>query len=272
MPTDSSTKRIRALERGLIVMECLAAKGALGLSDLRKATGLDNATLLRVLATLRDRGWVRRALSEPRYQMTHRAARLLGGTAPGPWIAEVAAPIMARNALLAPWPMELVTDVRPGTIEIVETTRTRGPLSLARSPYGIQPSVVFSAHGRVALAFGTDSRQAAHLAEVCKSGKVEERRFLESGRLTAILAVTREQGFGVREESYWQVPLEETPELAAVAFPVFVNGELTASVSLIWPKDAQSLETLRAEGHLAHLGRTATEIGKAAETSDLRSR
>ena len=57
-------KRIRALERGLAVIEHLARHGLSTLAELRRATGLSNATLFRLLETLQDRGWVRRNIVE----------------------------------------------------------------------------------------------------------------------------------------------------------------------------------------------------------------
>ena len=81
MTTQKGPKRIRALERGLIVVEYLSNHGLSTLADLRRATGLTNATLLRILASLQDRGWVRRNIVEGRYELAHSLGAILGENA-----------------------------------------------------------------------------------------------------------------------------------------------------------------------------------------------
>jgi DNA-binding IclR family transcriptional regulator len=52
-------KRIRAVDRALLVIQVLSQTGSCSLTELRQKTGLDNAGLLRILGTMIDRGWVR---------------------------------------------------------------------------------------------------------------------------------------------------------------------------------------------------------------------
>lgn len=76
---------VQSLHRALDLLEVIADDGgALGLSDLAAATSLPLPTIHRILATLTDRGYVRR-LSDRRYALGHRlvplgtAARALAG-------------------------------------------------------------------------------------------------------------------------------------------------------------------------------------------------
>ena len=71
---------IRALGRGLEVIELLSQKGQMSLADLRHATGLPNPSLLRILSTLQHRKWVRRSIVEGRYELNHSLGALLGET------------------------------------------------------------------------------------------------------------------------------------------------------------------------------------------------
>ena len=73
--------RIRALERGLDVVEYLSRHGQVTLADLRRETGLTNATLLRILASLQHRNWVHRNIVEGRYELAHSLGSLLGEAA-----------------------------------------------------------------------------------------------------------------------------------------------------------------------------------------------
>ena len=127
-------KQIRALERGLAVVEHLSRHGQSSLAALRAATGLTNATLLRVLATLRERGWVRRNIVEGQYELAHSLGDLLGANARAHPLAEYAAPILLdlkpRQLGL---PSDLAAVIAPGKVEIIESTRLRGPMAPART-------------------------------------------------------------------------------------------------------------------------------------------
>lgn len=51
-------KSIRALDRGLEVIERVRASGGVTLNELFIRTGLPRATLLRILKTLQEREWI----------------------------------------------------------------------------------------------------------------------------------------------------------------------------------------------------------------------
>ena len=76
-----SIKRIRAVDRALLVIEVLSQSGSCSLTELRKKTGLDNAGLLRILGTMIDRGWVRQLIVEKRYELSHSLGDILGAEA-----------------------------------------------------------------------------------------------------------------------------------------------------------------------------------------------
>ena len=123
-------KRIRALERGMLVIEHLSTKGLSTLADLRVATGLTNATLLRILTTLQHRGWVRRNIVEGQYELTHSLGQILGANARAHPLAEMAAPILLEmQTRQLGFPSDLCALVAPGRLEVVESTRIRGPFA-----------------------------------------------------------------------------------------------------------------------------------------------
>ena len=61
-------KTIRALERGLEVMQILQQKGMATLNEVYQESGLPRPTILRVLRTLEGAGWVRRGLDDGLYR------------------------------------------------------------------------------------------------------------------------------------------------------------------------------------------------------------
>ncbi len=92
-PAASPARTIRALERGLDVLQAVRAESGVRLRDLHVLTGLPKATLLRVLKTLADRGLVWQRMADGAYLAS---AHCLGPRAEG--IAKTAAAPAGRSA------------------------------------------------------------------------------------------------------------------------------------------------------------------------------
>lgn len=257
-------KLIRALDRGLTVLEHLSRKGPSTLADLRASTGLSNATLLRIIATMQARNWVRRALVEGRYALTNRASALLGAGRMAHPLAEAAAPVMQRLADGPDgWQTDLAVPVAPGAIELVESTRRRGPMAPQRAPYGLRPSMVFSAHGRALLAFCGPGDSTLHIDAIRLSGTRDERRWLDDGRLDRVLAETRKCGLGLREAAFWAEPVDYGPEMSAAARPVMQGGRVVATLSVLWLAETLSYPDFLTSAGPARLTAAVTEIETA---------
>jgi len=262
----SSTKTIRALGRGLQVVEFLSQRGQMTLGDLRKATELSNPTLLRILLTLQDRGWVRRNIVEGRYELAHSLGTLLGEAARAHPLAELAAPfLLDLRARQATWPSDLCTLVGPGQIEIVESTRLRGPMALTRTSLGIRPSMVMSAHGRVILAFSSEEQGLRHIEVIRQTGTKEDVLRVENGSFAEEISRTRARGYGLREPDYWQPPFDPGPELGAMAVPILSRTGVHGSLSIVWIASETSLDEVLSQGGLQDMQRTSAKIGVALD-------
>ncbi|RMF38372.1 MAG: hypothetical protein D6754_07675 [Alphaproteobacteria bacterium] len=238
---------------------------------MRAATGLGNATLLRLLATLQDRGWVRRNLSDGQYELAHSLGGLLGEGARAHPLAELAAPILLE---LRPRELGLPSDlsavVAPGKVEIVESTRLRGPMAPARTALGIRPSMVLSAHGRALLAFAGAEEVAAHLAAVMATGSRQERKWIEGGQLEAELQRTRARGYGLREPDYFVTrAFDPGPDLGAMAVPIRSASGIHGTLSLLWLRDDMTLDEVLDLGSLDQLRRAAARIGTAMDRAGI---
>ncbi|MEL6424664.1 MAG: helix-turn-helix domain-containing protein [Pseudomonadota bacterium] len=262
--------RIRALDRGLSVIELLARNGHMSLADLRQGTDLPNPTLLRILATLQARGWVRRNIVEGRYELSHSLGPILGENARGHPLAELAEPHLLDLARKqSDWPSDLCAVLGPGTIEIIESTRQRGPMAPTRTGLGLRPSMVFSAHGRATLAFSTPDVVDIHLNAIRRSGDRDDRSWIETGRLQSELNATRSRGFAVREPNYWAPPFDPGPELGAMAVPIRAGGEVHGTISILWIVAEASLDAVLDHGCLDHLRAAADSIGAALSRREL---
>ena len=189
MSKTDGPKRIRALDRGLEVIEHLSNFGLSTLAELRRKTGLSNATLIRILSTLQDRGWVRRNIVEGQYELAHSLENILGANVRAHPLAEIAAPILINMPTFKRGlPSDLTAIIEIGKLEIVESTRTRGPMAPARTGLGIRPSMVRSAHGQAVLAFLSDEDRNLHVTAAKKTEGREARKWFEGSALNKALA------------------------------------------------------------------------------------
>ncbi len=269
MTETSEPKRIRALDRGLAVVEHLSNHGLSTLGSLRRGTGLSNATLIRVLATLQDRGWVRRNIVEGQYELTHSLGAVLGETARAHPLAEIAAPVLLdMKSRQLGLPSDLCAILEPGRLEVIESTRIRGPMAPARTGLGIRPSLVFSAHGRAILSALAEAERAAHLDILRARGKRKELQWLENGRIGPDLAQVQRLGYGWRDDDYWvEVGFDPGPALGAIAVPITSKSGVHGSVSVLWLSDDMTLDEVLGLGALDDMTRAANRIGRALEAA-----
>ncbi len=262
----TSQDRVRALERGLQIVELLSRRGLSSLADLRRETGLGNAALYRLLGTLQARGWVRRNIVEGQYELAHSLGTLLGEAARAHPLAELAAPILLDlKGRMAGLPSEIATIRAPGKIEIIESTRLRGPMAPLRTGLGLRPSMVMSAHGRVILAFVDPAERAAHLAAITGSATKRERGLIDTGGLEREIATARARGYGLREPAFWMPPFDNSPEMGAMAVPILSRSGVHGSLSLLWIAEDMSLEEVLSKGSYDDLRKGADKIGQTLD-------
>ncbi|WP_299475494.1 helix-turn-helix domain-containing protein [uncultured Roseibium sp.] len=272
MMEKDQSERVRSLERGLEIIEYLSRRTRTSLADLRQATGYSNATLLRLLASLQHRGWVRRNIVEGQYELSHSIGKVLGEKARAHPLAELAGPILldlkGRQAGL---PSDLNAVMGAGRIEIIESTRLRGPMAPTRTALGIRPSMVLSAHGRAILAFSPEAVAELHLESLRQIAGKEELRMIESGFLAREIEETRQRGFGLREAAYWQAPFDPGPELGAMAVPIISKSGVHGSISILWMIDDMDIDEVLAFGCLDDLQKAARRVAEVLDRERIKA-
>ena len=259
----ANDKTVRALTRGLAVLEVLNHERACSLKHLHSATGIAKPTLLRLLRTLASAGYVRRGMVDGLYRPTVNMRRLGGDMDADARLAEIAAPILddLRNEL--GWPSDLAIYHRLA-MEIVESSRFRKPFDL---PFGIMPArhhgplvyrvpMLLSGLGRVYLAFCPEAERRRILGALARSRDPNNRLARDRRRVEAILAVTRAQRHGVRDPAYLN-------EVNAFAVPILGDGRILGCINLLWFAGAHRLPDML-ETHLARLWSAADEIAAEA--------
>ena len=256
------TKSIRALERGLAVLEVLGQRKATSLAAISRATDLSKATLLRLLKTLIDQGWAYRRVNDGGYCLARapggRDQAALGRTR----FASTGAPFLQQLTATTGLPADLTMVVEDGVLEVVESTRAREIGGVDPLVVGFRPSLVFSAPGRAILAASDGALRELHLAHLRRGDSPAERFFVTSGSLAKELQHSQKVGFARREKSYWPNVSDYGEEPMDIAVSLGSEGAPVGALSIVWPTAQQAPEQVVA-AHLAPLSETAKAMTAA---------
>lgn len=231
----AGVKTIRALARGLSVMRVLENEGPAALHELAARTALSKPTLLRVLTTLENEGYVRRGIGDRLYHRTVRSVRQTGAG----WkavIAEVAAPVLDQLCHTVLWPSDLGI-YEKGAIHVQETTRRLSPFLLNRDVLRADIHVLPSAMGRAVLAWSSPARREAILREVTGMGRRGEEIARNSQAVDDLVKETLDKGYATRMRGYYITHRREA-SVSAIALPITIRGEAVGSVNLTWVSSA----------------------------------
>ena len=262
-------KTIRALERGLEVMQILQQKGMATLNEVYQESGLPRPTILRVLRTLEGAGWVRRGLDDGLYRNSFKIQGMVNSLNQTDKLAEISAPYLDTLCRKASWPSDLAVLSPNGLyMELKETSRSLSPFLLNRDSIGHKINLPLSAVGRAYLAFCSENKRNLILNKLIKSQDMVNRPIIDTKKFATDLENIRLRGYATREPSYGggQEPLrsEFDDGLNAVAVPISLEAEIIGCISLVWVRKAMLISDIVNE-YLVDLQVAASEISKQYE-------
>ena len=255
---------IRALERGLQVLDALQSNAISSLHEIHIATRIAKPTLLRILRTLECGGLVSRRLVDGRYRLSglRRSARKRDRFDE---VAEAAAPVLYRLCREVLWPSDLLVPAG-NHMERRETSRAHSPFPIhpahEMNQVGQPVGWLLSAVGRAYLAHCPDKEREAILRRLRKTGKVDDQLAHDRKRLERILTETRRAGYGARDTRFVGGFYDAPPHddgLAAIAVPLLDRARVHGSINILFIRTAFSVEEFAAR-HLGALQAAAHEI------------
>lgn len=260
----SQPKTIRALERGLDIMQILQQKGSATLNEIYQVSGLPRPTILRILRTLKSAGWVRRGLDDGLYRNSFKIEGMVDGLDDTDRLAEISAPYLDGLCQKASWPSDLAILNSGGLyMELKETSRSLTPFFLNRDSIGHKINLPLSAVGRAYLAFCATNECTTILSRLRKSRNIANKLIHDEKKFSADLEEIRRVGYATREPSFGggQKPLrsEFDDGLEAVAVPIQLNEKILGCISLVWVRNAISIQSIVSE-YLLDLQNTAMDI------------
>jgi IclR family mhp operon transcriptional activator len=228
MSSVRASQTVHSLERGLSLLAAINELGPASLAMLVDATGLPKATVVRLLHTLREAGYVERAESAG-YRLSPRVRSLFSSidreSAPKQTIRR----LLNDFATVVKWPAEFM--VREGATMVIEVSNRDGaPINLRRFEH-IRFPLLSSASGIALLAWSKPRQREEIVRTALLQEKVSERDAVVKTARREI-AETLARGYAVHD---YNTPIEGT---RAISVPVYSGDTAVAAMVLIYLRDA----------------------------------
>ena len=247
---------VRSLVRGLDVLIVVNESPPATVSRIVAQTGLPKATVVRILNTLRARGYIAQNKSGGGYRPLPRVRRLASAMmVENPFLSE-ARRLLAEFGHVTKWPSDLLL-AEPDAMLIVASNRDTAPLRLTRFEQRRFP-MLDSAAGLAYLAALDPPERERIITSLAAMGGDAEDATARAGRTYTRVQAVRERGYALRD---YQAPIDGT---RAIAVAITSRGAPVGAIVLIVLRDAITDEQL--EGSLVPaLSDQAQRLGEQHE-------
>jgi DNA-binding IclR family transcriptional regulator len=227
----------RSLERGLHVLEVIAASGGLiSLAEISRRTGLHRSTGHHLLQTLVGTGYLRQDAATRSYELSPKLFQLTGRTWTPEQLGVIAQPIVAELARLTGEGASLAA-YRDGVVKIVAKCDHEGPVRVVQD-VGAERPIHATAVGKAIVAFLPAAELEGLLARLTYE-RYTPRTIVQRNELEAELRRIRASGCANDDE-------EHVEGIRCVAAPVRIySGQVVASLCTLGPKNRMTRVRLR---------------------------
>lgn len=260
---EHSQPSVRALERGLGIIQHLNGFGPLPCAELARLSGLNRITTFRLLETLKSLGYIARDPKSKSYFLAERVLGLSDGYKRDYWIGGPVRLYVEQCADEVEWPVLFTTN--SGSHMIVRaSTRSDSPYNFTKRGLGQRIPILHSSIGLCYLAFAPKKIRRdiimLALSERPDAGAMTRKKMeKEVEVIDEGLNPTRERGFAYLESS-WKT---EGIDTSAIAVPVMHGKQLLGTLGITFFRAAMSLSQAKKQ-LLPHMQATAEMISRAA--------
>jgi IclR family mhp operon transcriptional activator len=242
---------VRALERGLDLLNEISTAGRAKPAELAKATGIDRTTVYRLLETLHRRGFVSRSDSDGSYRLSVAVRHLNAGLTDLDLVCRVVTPELTRLLSRVTWPSDFASH-QMGAMIIRESTHRFSPFSIHRAMIGRTRSLTRSALGRAVLWAASEQDRAIMLDTAEETRQSDAEGAANRAQVARMLAEIDRRGYA------YSVDGSEVG-ISAIALPVLVRRRVVGAINIIFFTRAMTPEKA-ADLYLADLKATADAI------------
>lgn len=249
----------------LRVLEVLAAVNRLNkkasVAEIHRRTGIDKATIVRMLETLAHAGYLVRDAEQTIYRVTGKTLSLSTAFDRHTAFGAIIAPLVAEFRVALGWPSDVALFDTDAML-VIKSSREGEPFSFNRAP-GFRAPILGTSLGLAYLAFCPQAEQAAILARISADpGDTApwSRLAQDPARVARRLDEVRARGYATMDETYSRV--EYDGRIASIGVPIMTDRELFASINVIYLTNALSPQAAR-ETLLGPLKDVAARMGAA---------
>jgi len=220
-----ASNSVHSVDRAISILQVLARRGAVAVTDLAGELGIHKSTAFRLLATLEARGLVEQTSNRGRYQLGFGVFRLAESATSKQDLS-----VMSRSICeeLAAAVGETVNVAINNGRRVISINQVMGSASVAAVNWLGRPGPLHAtAAGKVFLAHLSDDELSAFLSEPLE--RFTSHTITDIDQLSKQLATVREAGYSYTLE-------EHEIGLAAMAAPIrSLEGEVVAAVAISGP-------------------------------------
>jgi DNA-binding IclR family transcriptional regulator len=221
----SGSASLQSVEQALLLLEALAERGELGVSELAAILGRSTSGAFRLLATLQQRGYVQQTSRNRKYRLGVKLFELSAAFTRSLSVREVARPLMEELVRTTGETAHLSIFDRGEAINI-ETVESTSPVQV-RSHVGSRSAAYATSTGKILLAY----QSAETIAAVIHAGLNPHTAatLTDPVLLRQELAAIRERGYAINRGGWRE-------GILGVAAPVRdTTGGVVAALSLAAP-------------------------------------
>jgi IclR family transcriptional regulator, mhp operon transcriptional activator len=244
---DRTYRDVRALWRGMKLLEVLAQIGWAKPSVLSAATGIDRSTVYRLIETLVSLGYVTRRSADGTVAMTRKVRRIAAGVRDDDVIVAIVGRHMAELVHEVKWPSDFAR-LSNGIITIEESTHRLSSVTFYRATIGQQRSMLRSALGLAILSVLTRDEIAMTIdiaAKTVRGNDINQRSIARAVRVIHRLGYASAIG-------------KIDPNVSAIALP-FRARQTVGAINIVFFRKVMSPQ-VAADRFLGHLQNCVNNI------------
>lgn len=228
----SPYKEIRAVARAIDLLEASADLGAATIGELAAYSGIDRATLYRLVHTLRRRGYMKRRSDDGAISLTPRILQLGDGIRYEDIAAQVVSPFMRDLTEAVLWPSDFAT-LATGRITIQASSHKHSPMTVHRRLVGKTRPLLRSALGLAYLS-------ALSRSDLMHTLDVLSRIGLSDPRDEEALASIEQRIDAVHRKGYADSIGLVEDNISAIALPVRMGRKPIGAMNIAFFRSAMS--------------------------------
>jgi IclR family mhp operon transcriptional activator len=224
---------VRALNRGLRILEVLAQTGWVKPRELSALTTIDRSSTYRLLNTLMGSGYVVKRSEDGSYALTSKIKLVADGFTQTDLASQIVAPHLQQLTQDISWPSDFAMLVG-GEVIIADSTHGVSPMTTHRAMVGKRRSLMRSALGHAILSALSEDELDVTLNVVAQLDGPDS----NISRNRAIAAkIVRE----VQERGYAAAVGAEDVKISAIALPVRAANSVIGAVNVIFFRSAMTI-------------------------------